>query len=57
MFEDERRRVSQEALERAIDAIRARFGPTAIRRASLLEDRSVAAHFGETQALRPFGRF
>lgn len=56
MFEDERRRIQQEAVERAIDAIRFRFGPFAIRRASLLEDQGIAAHFRETQPLRPFGR-
>lgn len=56
MFEDEGRRMRQEALERAIDGIRGRFGPCAIRRAALMEDRDVAAHFRDVQTVKPFGR-
>lgn len=56
MFDDEKKRVHQEAIERAIDDIRAKFGPSAIRRASLMADQAVATHFREVQPLRPFGR-
>jgi DNA polymerase-4 len=56
MFENEGYRMRQEAVERAIDGIRGRFGPSAIRRASLIEDRAVAAHFRDVQTVQPFAR-
>lgn len=53
MFTDEASRMRQEAVARAVDAIRERFGPAAIRRAALM---GKSGALQENQMIQPFAR-